>query len=214
MKRRGRTLVIIILLAVLANIALSGLCAVRAANAPASTRRARSETVEAKSLRSLGWTPEPGRIEIESIFLEGLVWEGIGFTWVNLDGRVRSNQFGGTVPWSECDRLVTGWPWPAMLGERWSWDSAGWRYRSAIPLPMHNRHYEPGMLPLRPIWPGFAVNTLIYAAVLWLLIFSRFALRRFIRQRRGLCPACAYPRGESHVCSECGKPLPGRTVTT
>ncbi len=63
-------------------------------------------------------------------------------------------------------------------------------------------------LPVRPIWPGFAVNTLFYAAVLWLLIRGPFALRRFIRMRHGLCPACAYPRGESDACSECGIPLP------
>ncbi len=62
-------------------------------------------------------------------------------------------------------------------------------------------------LPLLPIWPGFAVNTLFYATVLWLLIPGPFALRRLIRVRRGLCPACAYSRGESDVCSECGKAL-------
>jgi hypothetical protein len=65
-----------------------------------------------------------------------------------------------------------------------------------------------------PLWPGFAVNTLFYAAILWLLIcglfaLRRFALRRFARVRRGLCPACAYPIGESPVCTECGSDLPG-----
>ncbi len=66
----------------------------------------------------------------------------------------------------------------------------------------------PRLVPLRPIWPGFAVNTVFYAAVLWLLIPGPFVLRRIIRVKRGLCPACAYPRGESDVCSECGKALP------
>ena len=66
------------------------------------------------------------------------------------------------------------------------------------------------LAPLRPIWPGFAVNTLVYATFLWLLICGPFALRRFTRLKRGLCPACAYPRGEADVCSECGKPLPER----
>ena len=66
---------------------------------------------------------------------------------------------------------------------------------------------EPRVLPLRPIWHGFAVNTLLYATFLWLLICGPFALRRFIRVRRGLCPKCAYPMGESAVCSECGKAL-------
>ncbi len=63
-----------------------------------------------------------------------------------------------------------------------------------------------GTLPLRPIWPGFAGNTLFYATLLWL----PFVLRRLIRVQRGLCPACAYPRGESVVCSECGKELSGQ----
>ena len=72
----------------------------------------------------------------------------------------------------------------------------------------------PRVLPLRPIWPGFVVNTLLYAVVLWLLSGGPFRLRRFIRVKRGRCPACAYPTGQSDACSECGKPLPGRTVTT
>ncbi len=66
-------------------------------------------------------------------------------------------------------------------------------------------------LNLRPIIPGFAVNTLFYAAILWLLIAGPFALRRFLRVRRGRCPKCAYPAGESSVCSECGKALPSLT---
>ena len=43
--------------------------------------------------------------------------------------------------------------------------------------------------------------------VCWLLIGGPFVLRRFVRVRRGLCPACAYPMGGSGVCSECGKAL-------
>ena len=60
-----------------------------------------------------------------------------------------------------------------------------------------------------PIWPGFAVNTLLYAGILY-LPFAPFALRRFIRHRRGLCPGCGYPIGESDVCTECGAELRGR----
>jgi len=60
------------------------------------------------------------------------------------------------------------------------------------------------VLPLRPIWPGFAINSLFYAAVLLAMFFAPFALRRMIRRRRGRCPACAYPVGTSAVCTECG----------
>ena len=65
-------------------------------------------------------------------------------------------------------------------------------------------------LPLRPIWPGFAANTLLYAAILWLLICGPFVLRRHIRVMQGFCPSCAYPMGASPTCTECGKALPGR----
>ena len=65
-------------------------------------------------------------------------------------------------------------------------------------------------LPLIPILSGFAVNTLFYAAVLCLLICGPVVLRRMIRMKRGRCVKCAYPMGESAVCSECGKALPSR----
>jgi hypothetical protein len=54
------------------------------------------------------------------------------------------------------------------------------------------------------IWPGFAINTLFYAGILWLLFAAPIALRRRRRIKRGLCPACAYPVGTSNKCTECG----------
>ena len=59
-------------------------------------------------------------------------------------------------------------------------------------------------IPGRPVWSGFAINTIFYAAILWLLFFTPGAVRRTIRRKRGLCPACAYPIGTSPVCTECG----------
>ncbi len=67
--------------------------------------------------------------------------------------------------------------------------------------------HEDLVLPWHPLWPGFGVNTLLYATLLWLLIPGLVALRRFLRVRRGLCPKCAYPMGESSVCTECGGAL-------
>ncbi len=72
----------------------------------------------------------------------------------------------------------------------------------------------PSLLPYRPLWAGIALNTLSYTALLWLLIPGPFALRRFLRLRRGLCPKCAYPMGESGVCTECGGELTRRAMTT
>ena len=75
-----------------------------------------------------------------------------------------------------------------------------------------NKHLGLRLLPFRPLLGGFAINTIFYAAALWLLIPGPFALRRFLRLRRGLCPQCAYPMGESAVCTECGRALAGQQV--
>ena len=70
---------------------------------------------------------------------------------------------------------------------------------------------QPALIPLRPIWPGFAVNTVSYALTLWLLLWSVSALRRLIRRRRGLCPACGYDLGHAQhdTCPECGRQQQG-----
>lgn len=62
-------------------------------------------------------------------------------------------------------------------------------------------------LPIRPIWPGFLINTLFYAALLWLLFCGPGKVRRFVRIRRGRCPKCGYPIGQSPMCTECGADL-------
>ncbi len=81
--------------------------------------------------------------------------------------------------------------------------------RAFIDLSLEPWHgMFPRVLPLGIDWLRFSANTLFYAVVLWL----PFALRRLIRRRRGLCPTCAYPMGESVTCSECGKTLPKRAV--
>jgi hypothetical protein len=101
------------------------------------------------------------------------------------------------------------------LAMRWhrQWaDRSGWRC-TQVDCALSLRDLPVGMppgptcVPLRPIWSGFAMNTLFYAAILWLLFAAPFALRRRRRIKRGLCPACAYPVGDSTVCTECGKPV-------
>ena len=75
----------------------------------------------------------------------------------------------------------------------------------------------PRLLPVDPLWPGFAVNTLFYAGVLWMLYCGPFALRRRGRIKRGLCVACAYDlRGSattSDACPECGEAVTPKTAT-
>ena len=63
------------------------------------------------------------------------------------------------------------------------------------------------VVPIFPIPLGFAINTIFYAAILWLLFAVPGFVRRRIRIKRGLCQACGYPIGTSDVCTECGAPL-------
>ena len=61
------------------------------------------------------------------------------------------------------------------------------------------------LLPLRPLLIGFALNTIFYAAILW-MPFAPFVLRRHIRRKRGHCIKCGYDlRGDFAAgCPECG----------
>ena len=67
---------------------------------------------------------------------------------------------------------------------------------------------------LFPRFTFFEPDLSFYDFVLWLLFGGPFALGRFIRVKRGLCPKCTYPMGQSDVCSECGKALTGRMAVT
>ena len=81
-----------------------------------------------------------------------------------------------------------------------------------LPIGPRNVPFASGMcherwLPYLPIWPGFAVNTLCYGAILWLVLAVLPAtLRRHFRRKRGRCLKCGYDlRGDlDKGCPECG----------
>ncbi len=66
-------------------------------------------------------------------------------------------------------------------------------------------HELPAILPLRPIWPGFVLNTLLYAVMVGIAVEGWRRLRRFGRLAR--CPACAYPASGLDRSPECGGQL-------
>src|SRR5205085_1739279 len=75
------------------------------------------------------------------------------------------------------------------------------------------------LLPFGPVWPGSAINTIFYAAVLvggWLLFVAPFKLRRWRRIKRGHCVKCNYDlTGAAHErCPECGAAIDRRNVGT
>jgi hypothetical protein len=108
-------------------------------------------------------------------------------------------------------RTGQGWPLSALRHEL-IWESTksgelhgGWKTPDWFHIPGRILAYR--VIPL-----GFAINSILYAAILWLLLGGPFALRRVARVRHGLCPNCAYPMGGSPTCTECGRPLPQRAV--
>ena len=95
-----------------------------------------------------------------------------------------------------------GYPCISLLWRRYDQSRQVGSIRGGIPIASSSER----ALPLIPIWPGFAINTVFYAVVLWLLFAAPFVVRRRRRIRRGLCPKCAYDLRGTHasVCPECG----------
>jgi hypothetical protein len=115
-------------------------------------------------------------------------------------------------------RVEIGLPLPSLTAEVFV-HSEDWCLRCRRPrLEQHGWLEVPlsvWSLPAAPLWPGFVVNTGVYAvliAMLWWLFTGPFAFRQRSRIRRDLCPHCAYPVGVSPVCTECGKPLKPKQI--
>ena len=153
----------------------------------------------------------------------------VSFAPANENWGMGSDRGPVVIPkWSRASEPPTQEVMDDPLNPWWNEHGLGWPARSGLAValrtsarPWHSVsgymiYTPPGrmrMLPLRPIWPGFAINTAFYAFVLWLLFATSFALRRRRRIRRGLCPNCAYDlrgagtRGGA-ACPECGAARP------
>jgi hypothetical protein len=106
-------------------------------------------------------------------------------------------------------RSASGWPMVSL--EHTSWTNVKARTIEARDVyQLSGWPFAAGTgrsIPLRPVMPGFAVNTAVYATMLWLAVVAAGHVRRRRRIGRGECPACAYPVGTSAVCTECGGPV-------
>ena len=127
--------------------------------------------------------------------------------------RVTAHIRTGSPPpddWSWKLIWMAGWPYAALTGDGlWSRVASGEIRQVQVTTGIQissEKATEPRVLPLRPILPGFAINTLFYAAVLWTLTLGPFAARRIIRRKRGRCAKCGYDlrAAEHDACPECG----------
>ncbi len=124
--------------------------------------------------------------------------------------------------------LSAGWPRRSLFCERHRVRTRGpslfsvpypapesWTEGLSIPewVPWQERDFR--YLPTRPIWAGFAINTVFYGGAVGLVWFGLGAARQAVRRWRGRCVNCAYDlRGNtSGVCPECGAAIQGRRCT-
>ncbi len=92
--------------------------------------------------------------------------------------------------------------------ERWRWFAGPGELFAFLLLKGDNYRSYADML--RDAIPATIGMYTLSGALLGAVIATLVQLRRFLRVRRGLCPKCAYPMGESEVCTECGESLPSR----
>ncbi len=218
MKRRLLIIAICLLLGAVANVAVAWGCVILAEwPSPLSP----TDTDEPQWPRNVPAHWPPIRKDFEGTAFGFHVHRSSGGREVRDDKGVRHAE----AYWINVYRV--GWPSVALQWDNWiemnlSGDgSATYRFDGHRPftawhvglkppdllIPQPNDQWK--RLPIRPTtWLAIATNTLFYAAILWLLIGGLFLLRRFLRLKRGLCPKCAYPMGESAVCTECGRGLP------
>lgn len=154
----------------------------------------------------------------DGIYVEGSGYSGVGH-------RIRSTiiyrasgpldiRRGATV-----QDVRTGWPALSLHGAMLRKDQNDFPIPPELDLPLaiKSRFFYsaltprmPRLLPLRPKWMPFAINTIVYATLLWLLIAGPLLLREVRRFRRGCCPACGYDlrHAEHDACPECGAAIP------
>lgn len=109
-----------------------------------------------------------------------------------------------------------GWPCPtvqAVTGHTWTGTTpkiasvaGGWAIFGEPALIATSA--QPAILPFQPLWREFILVSGV-SSVAWGLFatLGPFAVRRWLRVRRGLCAECGYPVSDNLpnvVCSECG----------
>jgi hypothetical protein len=117
--------------------------------------------------------------------------------------------------------IEAGWPFKSM----WTWERyvghvtdsrldrterRGLLVPQWFPIPYQGRgeSFQRRALPVLLRWPGFFLDTVLYALPWWALLATPGAIKRWRRKRRGACLACGYDLrglGDAAACPECGR---------
>ncbi len=145
----------------------------------------------------------------------------LGLTQINASGRSPSDQPGrrGTAQWV----FQAGLPFRCLHRERhrveaWTelyfplsldmfYEDEPWTNGLAMPTFFHLRYDYIRRFPVRPMWPGFALNTLIYSGLVFTILLAPGVVRRSFRARSNRCIECGYMLLDAQRCTECGRTL-------
>ncbi len=232
MRLRLLTIVLLLLAGAVVNVAVAWVCSAVVKPATKSIRFV-AERLDSPAIRDFWLVREAAGVGVRYVAYTrtyAVAWATFG-----LDVEDDLTHHPSWAPWPSDPRpamnettlfVAAGWPFGAVVASCSDYDPRWHRRRTfaafrparvrpatwshAVVLRQQDGPFTARVLPFGLIWPGFGINTLFYSIMLWLLIPGPFVLRRLIRRRRGLCPKCAYPMGESVVCSECVGELPNR----
>ena len=213
MKRRLLQIIVLLLLGAIVNVAVALTVSYLTIDLlPTSRKTAMPTDIERE------WWQQHAHDEVKEIHLFSATYTGcLGYRKYELYGE-RVDQHG--EPFHDWNQMLSasrytvhaGFPFPTLHGEAWFWRHGRTRMFAWVPKSRVFMVREFEFLPLVFLWPGFAINTIFYAAILWVVFFVPGRVKRRVRRRRGLCPACAFPVGTSPVCTECGKAVDNEIV--
>lgn len=226
-------LLALLLLAVGVNVVIAWACAIRPRWGTWTTLASfgldgfRAPTADDEAMYQLDRIPQPwfqfepsrhggGRMLVEES-------RGLGARRVRITG-LGPNEYRYFPKLGALDDLTCGFPLPCLAATHVSLDPThagesplanGWHDANELPaswgtLAVPDRRFRapPKVLPLRPIWTGFAANIAFYAVLLAAPMWIHLLSRRWWRARAGLCVGCGYDVEALPVCPECGRASP------
>ena len=118
----------------------------------------------------------------------------------------------GSIERSDCERFLRriedarGLPMVCLMSSQVQEGAdPAWRAEWGLSVGVAESPVVPKRLvPAKPIWAGFILNTLFYSGLCLIVLRRMQRLRAAARARRGECRACGHPLAGIACCPECG----------